>query len=196
MSNPVRKISKNYRNVTGVLTNPKTQTRHEFESTLERDFLLLLNFNNLVISYQVQPVRISWLDQNNKLRHYTPDVRVFYQTNRPFLIEIKYRSELHEKWSELKPKFKAAIAYCRQQGWRFKIITEVEVRGIELKNIKFLNGYLTLTKDDIFESKCNKLLEILNELTQTTVDELLALISKDKLNHVEWIPMLWYLVAR
>ncbi len=127
----IRKIPKNYRNVTGVLTNPSMLTRHSFESTLERDYFFLLNFDTHVVSYEEQPIAISWQDAVGKERNYTPDVLVNYDNTVSKLVEIKYRSELREKWSELKPKFKAAIAYCRQQGWRFKIITEIEVRGPE-----------------------------------------------------------------
>lgn len=191
----IRKIPKNYRNVTGVLTNPRMLTRHSFESTLERDYFSLLNFDTHVVSYEEQPVAIPWQDALGKERNYTPDVLVNYDNTISKLVEIKYRSELREKWLELKPKFKAAIAYCRQQGWRFKIITEVEVRGTELNNIKFLNGYLGLNNNDAFQSKCNKLLEIISDLIQTTHEDLLAIISNDKMNQAEWIPVLWFLVA-
>lgn len=192
---PIRKIPKNYRNVTGVLTNPNTRTRHAFESTLERDYLLLLNFNNHVVSYDEQPVKISWKDSSNQEKSYTPDVLVNYHDASSTLVEIKYRSELLEKWAELKPKFKAAIAYCRSRGWRFKIITEVEVRRSELKNIKFLNGYINLNSNDDFDSKCNKLLEIIYDLVQTTPEEVLNRVSMDKMAQAELIAALWFLTA-
>lgn len=191
---PIRKIPKNYRNITGILTNPSTHARHAFESTLERDFLLLLNFNKHVISYCTQPVKIFWCD-GLKSRYYTPDILVNYDKARPVLIEIKYRSELQEKWSELKPKFKVAIAYCRQQGWRFKIITEVEVRGTALKNIKFLNGYLSLNNSNDIQDKCHKLLANIESLVRTTPENLLSTISTEKMEQAEWIPALWHLVA-
>ena len=42
---PVRKIPKNYRNVTGVHASEKSIGEAQFESTLERDFLTLLEFH-------------------------------------------------------------------------------------------------------------------------------------------------------
>ena len=45
---PVRKIPKNYRNVTGVASHHKATGRAQFESTLERDFLTLLKFNRVL----------------------------------------------------------------------------------------------------------------------------------------------------
>jgi hypothetical protein len=65
----------------------------------------------------------------------------------------------------------------------------------ELKNIKFLNGYLNFKTDDTFQSKCSQLLAIIDDLVQTTPEKLLNFISKDKLEQAEWIPLLWHLVA-
>jgi hypothetical protein len=42
---PVRTIPKNYRNLTGLVPNTRTSGMTAFESTLERDFLLLLDFD-------------------------------------------------------------------------------------------------------------------------------------------------------
>lgn len=192
----VRKIPKNYRNTTGVISDSKNCTRHGFESTLERDFLSMLNNDCKVDRYETQPVKITWIAVDGKNHHYTPDVLVKYAaTNKSILYEVKYRSELREKWSELKPKFKAAIAYCRQQGWRFKIITEVEVRGTALKNIKFLNGYLIFNNSRDIQDKCQKLLANIENLVQTTPETLLGTISTEKMEQAEWIPALWHLVA-
>lgn len=42
---PIRNIPKNYRNVTGVAANSKAEGKAMFESTLERDWLTLLQFS-------------------------------------------------------------------------------------------------------------------------------------------------------
>ncbi|CBJ44349.1 hypothetical protein V4C85_03805 [Ralstonia solanacearum] len=39
---PVRKVPKNYRNVTGIAAHRKAEGAAMFESTLERDFIALL----------------------------------------------------------------------------------------------------------------------------------------------------------
>lgn len=101
---PVRKIPKNYRNVTGIASRSKATGKAMFESTLERDFLNLLEFESFVASFEVQPVSIVWLDSDNRSRRYTPDVLVFFKgtPRKPVLYEVKYRSELKEKWPVLK----------------------------------------------------------------------------------------------
>lgn len=50
---PVRKIPKNYRNVTGIAASSKAIGAAQFESTLERDFLALLDFSAEVVRYEV-----------------------------------------------------------------------------------------------------------------------------------------------
>jgi hypothetical protein len=49
---PVRIIPKNYRNLTGLVANTKAQRMTAFESTLEKDFLLLLDFDPAVGTYE------------------------------------------------------------------------------------------------------------------------------------------------
>lgn len=70
---PVRKIPKNYRNITGVHASDKAIGAAQFESTLERDFLTLLEFNRDVDRYEVQPTIIQWKDSLGKKRKHTPD---------------------------------------------------------------------------------------------------------------------------
>src|SRR5437016_4446366 len=56
---PVRKVPKNYRNLTGLVPNTRTSSMTAFESSLERDFLLLLDFDPDVTFYEEQPVTIA-----------------------------------------------------------------------------------------------------------------------------------------
>ena len=117
---PVRKIPKNYRNITGMAAHSKSVGCAAYESSLERDFLSLLEFCPDVIRFEVQPVSIEWFDDSGKKHMYTPDVLVHYKPSRQpvtiILYEVKYRSDLRNNWSVLQPKFKAARAFCRQKG--------------------------------------------------------------------------------
>lgn len=54
----VRKIPKNYLFVTGGYSSRKNDEMDAFESLLEKDYLLLLDFDESVESFEVQPVRI------------------------------------------------------------------------------------------------------------------------------------------
>lgn len=98
---PVRKIPKNYRNVTGVFPSRKSLGSAAFESTLERDFFTILDFDNSIVKFEVQPVRIEYKDKFGKNRSYTPDVLVQYRQNvqnhptKNCLYEVKYRQDLN-----------------------------------------------------------------------------------------------------
>jgi hypothetical protein len=63
---PVRKIPKNYRGVTGLVASELNAKQTAFESTLERDFMLLVEFDPNVLSYEEQPVRIDYLSADGQ----------------------------------------------------------------------------------------------------------------------------------
>lgn len=195
MPMPVRNIPKNYRNVTGVAAYSKAVGKAMFESTLERDFLTLLEFNQSVDSFEVQPLTIHWVDGANKERIYTPDVLVYYHhdLSPPTLYEVKYRSDLHEHWKEFKPKFRAARQFAKSQYWRFKLITEKEIRSTRLDNAKFLLSYVKQGLSS--EADVNVIVSAINILIRTTPTKLLQHIYQDEWPRAQLIPTLWHLIG-
>lgn len=193
---PIRQIPKNYRNVTGVIASVKVDAPVQFESTLERDFYTLLEFAPEVSYYEVQPVAISWHD-GCRSRRYTPDVIVFYRDDkqpRPptMLCEVKYRSELRDRWTELHPKLRSGVRYARQNGMRFKIITETEVRTPYLANAKFLLPYRRAQVD---ADHAVMLLTTLRELRQASPAMLVAAVFRDEWHRAALLPTLWCLIG-
>lgn len=191
----VRKIPKNYRNVTGIAASSKAGGAAQFESTLERDFLALLEFSPEVKNIDPQPVKIEWVDANGCQRSYTPDVFVEFfgcVGKAPWLCEVKYRSELREKWAEFSPKFKVAFHFAREQGWRFKIITEREVRTPHLANARFLTGFRRTIPD---AGDVRAILDHLKKIHETTPRGLIEAIRLDATGQARLIGVLWHLVA-
>lgn len=143
--NGVRRIPINVRSLTGTVNG------QEFESSLERDLLLLAHWDNEVEWYQSQPVKIEYTDSQGKSRSYTPDLLISYKTipqsglppvtRKPLLCEVKYRKDFAEQWALLKPKFRAARAYAKANGYEFRVLTEREIRTEYLKSVQFLWGY-------------------------------------------------------
>ena len=191
-----RRIPKNYRNVTGIAAHKKSTDVAAFESTLERDFLTLIEFSPEVESFEVQPVTIEWTDPRGKSRRYTPDVLVNYTQKSkriPTLFEVKYRSDMAKVWSELKPKFKKALSFAKNQGWRFKIASEVEIRTPLLDTARFL---LPFTRQGPGIEAHMELLDTkLHELGKTTPRQLVECIFEDEWNQAKLLPTLWYLVG-
>lgn len=191
---PVRKIPKNYRNVTGIAAHRKSEGQAMYESTLERDFLTLLAFDPLVTSFEVQPVQISWIDTQGKPHRYTPDVLVsFAEPRKPILYEVKYRSELRDHWSDLRHKFKAAYRFARLHDWRFKLITDVEIKTPYLDNVKFL---LPIMRQSIPDSDVqNRILNQLKALQKSTPAMLINRLTENKWEQAAMLSVLWYLLG-
>ncbi len=131
-----------------------------FESLLERDFLETVDFDDAVVNVSEQPVRIWFVGKNGRRRSYVPDFLVKRQTQPEqsadtdgYLFEIKYRDDLFAKWSDLKPKFKAARAWARERGYSFTILTEIEIRNAHLQNVRLLNQYRKLLPHPGIEEK-------------------------------------------
>jgi hypothetical protein len=200
---PIRKIGLGTTSLTGLISSTKTNRNHAFESSLERDFIKIIDFDRNVNHYCEQPVTIEYMNDSN-YRQYTPDFLVHYRetTNmKPLLCEIKYRKDIKENWNVLKPKFKAAIEYSKKNNWNFKIITEIEIRTQYLKNIRFLenykkekidkNGFLT----GIDENDFNILTYNMDKIKITTPEELVLMSSTNKYKQAEFLYVIWYLVA-
>lgn len=200
---PVRKIGLGTTSLRGKIPSLKTNRQHNFESGLERDFLQTIDFDSKVEYYCEQPITIEYkLDGINHF--YTPDVLVYYKDNKkykPTLYEIKYRKNLKENWNEFRPKFKAAIEYAHSKNWRFKILTEKEIYTQHLENIKFLSNYREKIVDKkgfltgIDETDFNLLRFHLDQIKETTPEELMLMASSNKEKQLELLYTIWYLVA-
>lgn len=198
---PVRKIPLNGRSLTGTVARPTEDDGADFESSLEQDLYSLLVFDKRrYAGFEVQPVRITYTDDQGRVRTYTPDVLIRFTAAPltghrppPLLAEVKYRKNLFEKWKELKPKFKAARALSREQGWQqFRIFTEVEIRTPYLANVKFLRGFI-LT--ELVHDEAILLLDTLASLRTATPESLLSACREDQRRRLELMPTLWQLVA-
>lgn len=195
---PIRRIPKNYRNVTGVNASPKALGEAQFESTLERDFLDLLEFSPEVETFEVQPLKIEWRDEQGKPRKYTPDVLVNFRADSgeaPWLCEVKYRADLKKDWSDLHPKLLRGIRLAKENGWRFRLISEVEIRTPYLTNVRFLTPFKSLKFRQIPVESIKELLKQLQFMGASTPSALIQSLSPDIWQQAEWLPVLWHLMA-
>ncbi|QID19359.1 heteromeric transposase endonuclease subunit TnsA [Nitrogeniibacter mangrovi] len=188
---PARKIGTNRRSMTGQTAVGGFSVAHE--SSLERDFLILLDFDRNFVEIRGQPVRIGYKDAAGRDRHYTPDVYVEYTNGEKVLYEVKYRENLKSDWIALKPRFKAAIRFARANEMRFALVTEVEIRGSAyLANAKFLRPYRAQMANVAMEEH---LLETLDLLGDATPDLLLKAAFSSKENRIRAVGPLWRLVC-
>lgn len=191
----VRTIPPNRRSVTGLLPSRKNGPTVPFESALERDLATILEFDDAVLTFEAQPVEVVYSRGTRRCTG-VPDFLATYRTHlgrRPLLCDVKYRKELFERWTELKPRLVAARRYARERGWDYRILTEIEIRTQYLANARFLLPYQGLCPDPIHEQQ---LLEMLATMRATTVQRLLEACCKDLINRAQLIPTLWCLVGR
>ena len=144
MYKPARKISnKGTKKNTGFFPSIKNERPVAFESLLERDYIYLLEYDSDVISYQEQPIKISFKIASRTYR-YTPDFLVL-RKNKIQLIEIKPKRKLEKLLNDklTVKRYEAAALYCKSNNYdEFKIITDEEIRsGYILENIKTLFHY-------------------------------------------------------
>lgn len=127
-----RIIGANYKSVTGTYVSFSGPL--QFESQLERDAYLLLDFEPSISKIQTQPLRLG---------NYTPDCMVITSSNQVLIAEIKYKQELLEKWSVFKTKFQNASRLSAERGALFGFISDEKVyadynRLDILKWVKFM----------------------------------------------------------
>lgn len=177
---PARKITNTgTRKNTGFFPSKKNERPIAFESLLERDYIYLLEFDKDVISYNEQPLTITYCVSNRNYR-YTPDFFV-QRKNKNQLIEIKPHSKLQKILNDdaVIKKYNAAAQFCKSNEFsEFRIITDYEIQsGNILNNIKYLFCYSRIDVPASYKMKIRNLL-IINDSAH--LYKLLSEICLDK----------------
>jgi hypothetical protein len=195
-SMPVRKVPKNHIHVTGRYAARKSDGNADFESLLEAEHLLLLDHDLSVLCYDVQPVLIPVVDVP---RGYVPDVLVEFRSDEdgvirsPELREVKSTVDLEKNAAKYAAKFEAARTYCEQRGWSFKIITEEDIRVPRLANVKFVRAY---ENQEHPPPMVDEVLKRMSDMGPVDSLTLLNRLSSDLDEQLQWLPVIWHLVAK
>ena len=193
VSGPVRSIGIQSRSVTGTLPDGS-----RYESTLERDFMLLMQFDPAVDVYTPQPLTLQYRDMDGEKHRYTPDGLVEWRADRPVhdprpvLVEIKYREAFKGDWRRWRLVARAAREYALDRGWIFQIYTEREIRTPALENARFLLPYLRRSSSVEVE---RWVLDRLEDLVESSPRDLISTLYSDKWNQAALIPVMWKLLA-
>lgn len=186
---PVRKIPKNYRSVTGRFQSLKNDRAIAFESTLERDFFLSLEFDDRVEMYEEQPLTIK--DEiDGRVISYTPDCLVRHIDGTETLYEVKYVADLEKDAEELAPRFAIAERYVREPNMEFRVVTELDIRCTKLENQRFLYGFASPPRDLV--SLQDSIAMLLAQ--PLPLESLLSSLSSERMRQASYIPVIWHLV--
>lgn len=196
---PVRKIPKNYLLVTGVFSSRKNNRSLGYESLLERDLMILLEFDDNVERFEEQPVKIPFEVSGKARKPYVPDILIQYKSalpgvaGRKVLGEVKESGDLKKNKFKYAPKFEAAKSYAAEHGWEWRIFKENYIRTALLDNLKFLREYHEI---EPLESQKREIIEFIRKTrNKTTVSSLLNKLGQNEDRILLVAPVLWHLVA-
>lgn len=119
----VTRSGKRYR---GKYPSRKLERMVQWESFLERDALLLLEYHPNVISYQEQPSIETYYDEDGLPRQYIPDLAANLTDGRIIVFEVKPEAELSKKKTQ--KKYAAIAQRFQEQERTFRILTESDIR--------------------------------------------------------------------
>lgn len=186
---PKRKPKKTFRSVTGYFPSKKNGRSIFFESMLEKTLFLSLEFDDNVLNYLEQPVKIEY-KLNNRKTSYHPDCLVNYKKGKSKLIEVKYSSELIEKKEELEIKFNQARIYAKNNDMTFETFDEKCINQITIRNMEFLYSFATCPSD---EQKEKTIIATLDNKKELNITEILSRITDNKYDQAKYLPYIWKL---
>jgi len=128
---PSKKVS-----IRGKHRSQKMSSMIPWESTLERDYLKIAEFDSMITYISAQPISITYLFEG-KEKTYFPDFLIKTRDFREYLVEVKPESKKY--LSENQIKFQVGMSYAKENGIEFRILSEKDIRkGFLLENLDLL----------------------------------------------------------
>jgi len=169
-----------------------------YESAIERDFYLTLEFDPTVEDYQEQPFKIETLIDGKK-RNYFPDCLINYKpeiNRKPLLVEIKSERELQNKEKRKKLETKLAVFkdFAEQHDMDFKLITDKELREqYNLDGLKFIYNF---RNEPPHLDKFKPVILGLLRQNPLKISDLLKELSLSSNEQLQIIPVIWHLICK
>lgn len=191
MYQSVRKIGPTRRSVSGYYSF-RGEASIAYESSLERDFIMLHEFDDNVVEIISQPVLIPFV-LNGYNYQYHPDYLVLFQncTKSGMLVEVKPENEWRKHWRTWRTKWKAAARWAKERNFLFHIYDESRIRGLELQNIKTLHSFkrAAFNGQEIQQAcdyiRCSGMISVADYLGQFPIEQ-----------HNRQSQLLWQLLAK
>jgi hypothetical protein len=134
---PVRTFSsyKGMKNFSGLWWSATTSEHVGYESWLERDQVMALDFDPDVTGLSSQPFQLSWQQDAEDCSH-TPDYFVRLRDGTGVVIEVRDDDRIDTKDTQA---FAATERACRAVGWEFRRVAAIE--AVRASNLRWLAGY-------------------------------------------------------
>ncbi len=106
-----------------------------YESQIERDFFLLCHHALDVITFQHQPITITYTDLSGEPSKYTPDCFIEFNNGIKILVEIKDENTYQEEKAKFEERWQICKLWAEERGMNFTVFTEIDIRKARLANI-------------------------------------------------------------
>ncbi|MEN8655309.1 TnsA-like heteromeric transposase endonuclease subunit [Streptomyces sp. 21So2-11] len=135
---PVRAFNsyKGQRNLPGLWWSSTAGGHIGYESWLERDHLMLLDFDPSVVGVSAQPFWLFWKSEKGKVISHAPDYFARRDDATAIVIDCRPADRRQPRdWA----KFEATQVACDRAGWEFRLVGAPD--EIVLGNVRWLAGY-------------------------------------------------------
>jgi len=106
-----------------------------YESWLERDQVMVLDFDADVVGFSSQPFRLSW-EQDGRGRVHTPDYFARLRDGTGVVLDVRDDHRIEPEDAEA---FAATARACASVGWEFRRVGAIE--AVRAANLRWLGGY-------------------------------------------------------
>lgn len=169
---PVRQVTnKGTKKCIGQFSSLKAKRNVWYESTIERDYIYLLEFDWDVIRYKEQPFRIIYVYEG-KSRTYVPDF--FVQRRSKFQV-VENKPEEKANTPANKFRYRLLKSIFREQGYEFIVATDLQIRIQPLlENVKIFWRYARARTHPLHQVRCQ---EYLSKHHEACIQELVDALS-------------------
>lgn len=155
-----------------------------YDSLLERDWLIIKDFDSDVTRILEQPFEMDLSRLGPKMAH-TPDFLLWTKSRGMVVCDVK-PSDL-----SLDPRFvehvKETTKVCEALGWKYDLLTEPDSQV--LANLRWLAGYRDQPRD--FDNDRASILEALDGGEPLTIQELLLRCTRPVLGRTVLMNLIW-----
>jgi hypothetical protein len=114
-----------------------TMGRHVgFESWLERDTAMLMDFDPCIIAYPCQPFQLYWRDSEGIRRRHVPDWFARMSDGTGLVVDCRPPGRAGPRDEAA---FELTALACAEVGWCFRLVREID--RVQLANVRWLAGY-------------------------------------------------------
>jgi hypothetical protein len=107
-----------------------------FESWLERDHLMLMDFDPAVRAVSSQPFWLRWRDGDDRARRHAPDFFARRQDGNAVVVDVRPDDRIPERDAET---FAVTAAACEAAGWEYRRSGDLD--PVLTANVRWLSRY-------------------------------------------------------